>query len=537
LENKTISWELLPASEVFKRYLKGDAQLSNFFESDPFLVQPIQHPHTVSIIDSKKRAELLRDYNRDFDLHEEQKRNIERLSSPESLCVVTGQQLTIFGGPLYTFFKIITTIIHARKLSVAYGRPVIPVFWMADEDHDFQEIATIYYPKSSGLEQCSIKDEDQYAAPVAERLITDDVIEAIEHLFNDLGQTEFSSSVQDLLSESYKKGDTHRKAFGTLITKIFGKYGLVLAGSNHPSIKKAFISQFIRSIDNPSEIESALHQQSELLRVISKPQAQVSDSLLFYIDPKNNHQRIRIRRDGTGWYCGSLISWSDQEIRSEIENHPERFSPNVFLRPILQDTLLPNLAYVAGPGEIGYYAQMRTFYKIFGQQMPCIYPRHSATLVEPGIARLMTELPFDFEEYLQRSEVLEKLFLSNEKAVHPEVLSQKWTQIVRDGSKPFILEISKFDASLEASAQKVMAEFEESVERLMQKLVRSIKQKEQTSLNRITRVKNALFPNEGLQERSVCGIYFMNKYGLDIWDRLINQFEMIEPNTHHLIKF
>ena len=536
MENNIISWDTLPSGEIFKRYVGGDSQIIDLFENDPFDTRASHSLKASKAIDPKKRADLLLEYNSEFEISQEQKANIERLSSTETACVITGQQLTFLGGPLYTFFKIITTIVLARKLTISLGRHVVPVFWLADEDHDFEEISRIYYPKGSGVDIYSIQDVDRIGAPVSDLEVANQIEDDIREIFEGLGQTEFSTNLIELISGSYKKGYTHRKAFGTLISRLFGKHGLVLTGSHHPSIKKAFTHLFLNADNKPSEIESSLKKQTTLVEKISKPQAQVSDSVLFYLDPQKDNQRVRIKRQGKIWQSGSNTSWTNEELRVEILDHPERFSPNVFLRPILQDTLLPNLAYVAGPGEIGYYAQMKTFYSIFDQKMPLIYPRHSATLIEPGIARLMSELPFSFQDYLQRSEVLEKMFLSSQNELDTNTFSRRWTSMVREQSKPFIEEIAGYDASLEASAQKVMADFQDSVDRLTQKLVRSVKQKEQTSLNRISRVKTALFPNDGLQERSICGIYFMNKYGLDIWDRLINHFEMLETDVHHLIK-
>jgi len=536
LENKSTSWDRLPAGEIFKAYLKGDPQTRNLFDADPFDLKKNPSSSEGSKIDPKKRFELLTEFNKPFELTNEQKTNLKLLSSPDTACVVTGQQLSLFGGPLYTFFKISTAILLARKLSKIQSRAVIPVFWMADEDHDFDEISTIAYPKGPLVDTLSIQNELEVHAPVSDLLLPSQIDDIIRQLLDGLGHTDFTTSLEELITNAYKTGKTHREAFGNLITSIFGKYGLVVAGSHHPAIKKALISELLVSVDMSAEIESALKEQSMLVEKITKPQAMVTDSLLFYLDPEHHNKRLRIKHLDQKWSCESGKSWTDDEICDEIKKYPERFSPNVFLRPIMQDALLPTLAYVAGPGEIAYYAQTKRLYAQFGQKMPVIYPRHSATLIEPGITRLMSELPFSFEEYQQRLEVLEKLFVGQESAFEPEDFSSDWNTLVRDLSSPFIDKVAMYDASLEASAQKVMAEMEESINRLTQKVVRSLKQKEQTSLNRIARVKTAFFPDEGLQERSIAGVYFMNKYGLDIWDRIIQHFELLETNSHHLVE-
>jgi bacillithiol synthase len=536
LENKAISWETLPSSKIYKGYLSGDSHIRALFQHQPFEFSDLPTQIGHHTIDPKIRAELLREYNQMFDLSDEQQKSLDLLALPETTCIVTGQQLSLFGGPLYTFFKISTTILLARHLSKEHSRNIVPVFWLADEDHDFEEIATISLPKGAHLEHISIDDHLGLAPPVSERILPQHIDAIIRQCFEHLGQTDFSDSLKRLISKTYQVGKTYREAFGDLINEVFGKYGLILAGSHHPSIKKALIPKLLQSVEHPTEIEVALRDQSLLVEKITHPQAAISDSILFYLHPEHQNARLRIKRFDTHWRSDPNLEWSDEQLRDEILHHPEHFSPNVFLRPLLQDTLLPTLAYVAGPGEIAYYAQMKQLYAFFGQTMPRIYPRHSATIIEPGIARILSELPFSFQDYQQRIEVLEKEYLSKEAVFQADSFSREWIKHVREQSTPFIDEISGHDASLQASAQKVMAEFEESVDRLTQKVVRSLKQKEQTSLNRISKVKNALFPDDSLQERSIAGVYFMNKYGLDFWDRIIEHFEKIEPTEHHLVE-
>jgi uncharacterized protein YllA (UPF0747 family) len=207
----------------------------------------------------------------------------------------------------------------------------------------------------------------------------------------------------------------------------------------------------------------------------------------------------------------------------------------VFLRPILQDYLLPTLAYVAGPGEMAYYAQMKQLYGVFKKDMPVITPRHSATLVEPAIRRLLDELPFDFTEYTARVDELEKKYIAQHSGLDPMQLANDWIAELAAVSQKYIDAIGDEDPTLKASADKLITEFETSIDRVKGKLIRSVKQKEQTGINRIRRVKTSLFPDNGLQERTLSGIYFMNKYGTDIWDRVIDAFATVKADEHYVV--
>jgi len=310
----------------------------------------------------------------------------------------------------------------------------------------------------------------------------------------------------------------------------------VLAGSHNKAIKTVVKPILVKSVLNASAIENALEKQSSAVDRIASRQAQVSSSLLFYLDPAKQGSRIRIHRDETEtWSAEGGHSWTDSTLVEAIEANPEQYSPNVFLRPILQDYFLPTLAYVAGPGELAYYAQMKALYGVFDQTMPVITPRHSATIIEPAIQRILGELPFDIATYRDRIEDLEKNYLLSESMLDAEKFASTWLQELEHISKDYIRKIADIDQTLEASAEKVVTEFAGSIDRIKGKLIRTLRQREQNGLNRISRVKISLFPQNGLQERTLSGLYLMNKYGLDVWSDMISNFEQNAANSHHLL--
>jgi len=515
--------------------LSGDNEALALYNFGPFQFVEASASHNFNG-DRNSIAEILKSFNKPFKPSDATSHNIERFRDTQSLCIVTGQQLTVFGGPLYTFYKIASAIATARNLEKELSRPVIPVFWLADEDHDYEEIAVLHLLSGTDIKDISLVDDSQLDLPVSDIVIPASIDDFSKQVFELLGDTDYTSALKHLLTECYQSGNSHREAFGKLIQQLFGKFGLVLAGSNHSSVKKTVLPVLVKSVLMADDIGGALEKQSKTVDRIATRQAQVSESLLFLLDPTKQGSRIRIHRESTNsWSTDVGHRWTDTTLIEAIEANPDQFSPNVFLRPILQDYFLPTLAYVAGPGEMAYYGQMKLLYVVFGQTMPVITPRHCATIIEPAINRILSELPFEFGKYRDRFEDLEKAYLSGESMLDAEHLATTWLLDLERVSEAYIEQIAAADPTLKASAEKVVTEFGSSVDRVKGKLIRSLRQREQNGLNRIHRVKTSLFPQNGLQERTLSGLHIMNKYGLDVWSDIISNFEYNPADSHHLL--
>ncbi len=532
MEINRTTFSELPFGSLFVQLIDGDPKVRKLYAHDPFDFQDRLNKPCAT---DKNVSSLLRAFNTPFGISAETAFNIDLLADPSTKCVVTGQQLTVFGGPLYTFFKIATTIALAKRLSQESGRKVVPVFWMADEDHDYDEVASISLVKGSEIVTHVLADASFHPLPVAHRQIGTAINDYTNEVFESLGTTDFTPELRRIIEDAYVEDQTHGQAFGILITRIFGKHGLVLAGSNDTGIKALLMPVMVRAVAQSDAILNALEMQSIEVDALAPRQAQVSDSLLFYLNPEQGGARERIRHNAGIWTTGESNHWTTEELTDAIMQHPQYYSPNVFLRPILQDVFLPTVAYVAGPGEMAYYAQMKQLYELFGLEMPVITPRHSATLVEPAIRRLYADLPFEFLDYIHRIDDLEKRYIAEHSSLDPDRLTDDWLTQIAKISESYIESIGNEDPTLRASAEKVVSEFQSSIERVKGKLVRSVKLKEQTALNRIRRVKISLFPDNGLQERSIAGIYFMNKYGLDVWDHIIEAFASVDADNHYTI--
>jgi len=531
---ETYSFEKLPFSKLFKTYVQEFSTLKEFYTVDPFNEKDIEEK--ASFINRKeshtKYIEALKDLHTNLDIQQDSQ--LKKLAEEDSLAIVTGQQLGVYGGPLFTIYKTISTIILAKEWEEKLSRPVVPVFWLADEDHDFEEISWFGIPGNDDFSKIEYTFNSN-GQIVSDILMTSSIDTFKESIKEELFDTDFSNDLWLMFDSWYKDGISFRKAFAQMIDHLFSKHGLLIVGSNTKKIKEIVSDTFASSIVNASDINNSLKAQSDEIDSQFHQQVTLGDSNLFYVDEKD--RRIKIERKNSNWIAG-IQEWTEEELVDQISNNPEQFSPNVFLRPIIQDKLLPTLGYVAGPGEIAYYGQMKDIYPHYNLEMPVIFPRFSATLIESGIDRILDKIPFEFHRYGERIEDLEKEYAKSSETTDIEALFKEWKEGINTESTTPKSVIAEIDGSLEGLTGKVISGFETELDKLKGRVYRSIKQQEQTQLQRIRKIKAQLYPDSGLQERMVSYMYFMNKYGINIWDELISELEKesLELNAHHLIR-
>ena len=402
----------------------------------------------------------------------------------------------------------------------------------ADEDHDFEEIASVGLPGIDGKINIQITQQGK-GIPVSEEIIDSSISSLNENLKSTLQQTEFSNKLWESLENSYQEGITHGAAFANLLSSWFSDHGLLIAGSNEKNLKSLVKDTFKTSVNKADLIHQVLESQSSKLEKEFHRQVFVNDSNLFFL---SENGRIKFHRNKNEWMLNDT-SFSEEKIISLIERIPEKFSPNVFLRPIIQDVLLPTIGYIAGPGELAYYAQMKGYYEQFDMEMPIIFPRMSATLLENGINRIMEKLPFELCSYNQRIEDLESKYIELNSNINIDKIFDDWTSSVNTISKKPIHQTQEIDPSLKGVIGKIMNGFENERAKLKGRVIKSLKQQEETQLKRIARIKAQIFPAV-LQEREISPIYFMNKYGIDIWDRLLHEFQKneLDLKQHYVIK-
>jgi len=533
---KSHSFSDLPFSKLFKDYIQQKSELTDFFETPPFNFQDLKNrAENISFpSDRIKVSDALKEFNNQFEPSETTLLNIEKLRDPSTLAVVTGQQMVLYGGPVYTVLKTLTAIQLAKKYEKELNRPVVPIFWLADEDHDVEEISQFGLMNRDEMIECSASFEEP-GKRVSQYSLKEVHQQLRTCVKNGLIDTDFSKKLWDILDSSYNEKHSVVKAFGLLMRKLFGKHGLILAGSNDEILKSISKSALTKCVSRAEDIADRLRENTKTLEKLGyRGQVHLNNSNLFYIS--DNGQRVKIQYDGEIWFIdNSETRWSPNELIRDINENPNRFSPNVFLRPILQDRIIPTLSYVAGPGEIAYYAQMSGIYDYFDQTMPQIVPRFSVTLIESSVERIMEKLPFELDDYNKRIEDLESEYINQTDQPDLEKIFGDWKQRINTITEEKKGIIGEIDPTLKNTAGKASSTYFSELDKLKGKLYKSLKQQEKTQLERILKIQLNLFPNGNLQEREIAFIYYLNKYGTELFDDILKSLENQEPDSHKLI--
>jgi bacillithiol biosynthesis cysteine-adding enzyme BshC len=424
---------------------------------------------------------------------------IDSLLQGHTYTVTTGHQLNIFTGPLYFIFKIITTIRLARQLQSLYpAHRFVPVYWMASEDHDFTEINHFHlFGKTYTWE------EEAPAGPVG--LMG---LEKLQELVKEIPE------LPEFVKQAYTQADDLAGATRRLVHSLFGKYGLVVLDGNDRSLKVLFRETMRADLCDqvPHNLVQYTNQQLEGLGY--KAQVHPREINLFYIE---KGVRDRLERTQTGHFArvGTDIQYTESEILALLDKKPERFSPNVVLRPLYQETILPNLAYIGGPAEMIYWLQLKATFDHFQVAFPILFPRSFCLLVSEANRKKFEKLDVPFEDIFKDEHALKMAYLEK---VAGDVLNLD--QELTDFSAIFDQITDKalqIDPSLEGYVRAEQQKMLKQLEHIQKRLKKGQEQKEETALKQLLALKARLFPGGSLQERhdNFLNFYLNNPEWLD----------------------
>jgi bacillithiol synthase len=376
---------ILPGlSRLFLDFAERREPLTPFYPASAYSTDWMAKPPVLAPGSREALCDLLEQQNRVFGASDAVFENIARLRSGAA-AVVTGQQVTLFGGQLFTILKAATVIRKAKDASVA-GTPHVPIFWLATEDHDLAEADHVTFPDRHELKTLRLGVEGGNTA-VGALTLGKNIEEVVEQASEILGP----GPLLDLLSACYQPGQTLSQAFGRLISRIFADQGLIVVDAASRGFHGLGSNVLREAVVRADELRVALQDRDQQL-VAAGYHSQVlvspSSSLLFLFDHESG-ARVPLRRGTDGSWQAARQHYSTEDLLAILEETPERLSPNALLRPIFQDAILPTSAYVGGPAEVAYFAQSQVLYeRILGRTTP-VLPRLSATLIEPAIAGLL----------------------------------------------------------------------------------------------------------------------------------------------------
>jgi len=465
-------------------------------------------------------------------------KNIDLLAKDNALTIVTGQQLGILGGPLYTIYKIITVIKLSNHLNGRYDDfNFIPVFWLEGDDHDFNEVRAInVFNNDNLIKKIGYKEEvepDEARKSIGITEFDESINEFFSQLEENLRDTEFKQPLLDKLKAIYEPGKTFKTSFRQLMHSLFDDFGLVMLDPQDKQIKDLLKPVFRKEINDFREHTQQLVHVSAKLEETYYAQVKIHPVNLFFstdegrysIDPVDNEFRLKRKRK----------NFTKEELLELVENEPERFSPNVLLRPICQDYILPTAFYVGGPSEVSYFAQVLPLYDFYKIPAPIIYPRSSATLLETSIKKTLDKYDKSLIEIFLgvddlKKNVIDSLTENNVDDIFNESQNEIDLTFDRLREKLFAL-----DKTIADTSKKYRGKIFNALNELKGKAEQAQNQKFEVTLRQLDRAGTIIFPSANLQEREINFTYFVNKYGEEFIKKIFNELE-IDKFEHQVIE-
>lgn len=448
------------------------------------------------------------------------------LSEPNAVAIVTGQQAGAFGGPLFTLLKAITALQLARRTADTHNTPTVAVFWVDAEDHDWDEVAT-----------CTVLDANFQARtitmpalegaghlPIADLVLDGRVEATLNELASALAPTDFTEWALSGLRAAYRPGVKMADAFARWLDALLGPYGLIVFDSADPAAKPLVADVFRRELSSPGRTSALAATAGEALaarghapQVVPQPES----AALFHLDGG----RRPIRHHDDTFLVGDE-SFTGEALAKEVTERPEHFSPSVLLRPIVQDTLFPTVAYVAGPSELAYLGQLGGVYKHFGVPMPLMYPRATATLVDSATARFLSkhDLPLRLLQAQDESALNRLLESQLPKSLEQAVKDAE--QTLERSMQRVIGEMPALDPTLVGAARTVLGKMQHELRTLHSKMIHAAKKRDETLRRQFTRAQAQAFPLGQPQERTLGAGFFLNRYGPALVDRLLEELPL-----------
>jgi len=526
--------ELPRTSRLFADYTDNFARVSGFYAHAPTLQGIRAAARGVNLPADVRRqvVAILREQNRRWGADPAVMENLDRLAAG-ALAVVSGQQVGLFSGPAYSFYKALSTLAAAAGLRAA-GLDAVPVFWLATEDHDLAEVNHCFFSGRKGLARVELNPADSQTGRRVGEVRLGPAVGAAVRQAADLLEGPAAEEIREALREGYRPEETYGSAFAKLFTRLLAGRGLILLDPLDARWHRLAVPIYQRALEDAEALNADLLARSRALEKAGyHGQVKVTEtSTLLFVD--RNGQRLPVRRHTQGFVVGRS-SFSAGELREVLEKSPQAFTANVLLRPVVQDALLPTVAYVAGPAEVAYFAQAEVVYRHLLVQMPAVVSRASYTLAPPRQRRLLAKYELTLREVLggrqrlrRRMEraflapKLEREFTAGERAIRRSLARLRAPLGKLDGT---------LDGALDTAERKILYQFEKL--RAKAGRARNFRSGVLDAHERL--ILDTLYPRHALQERSVCLLAFLAQSGMALLDELQSRAGI--ENLHHHVLF
>lgn len=508
-------------STLVRDYLNrqsGTAELYNRFPSEKSLFEQAEDK-----LKSFKNREILCDsLERQLsflELTELQIENLEKLRKNNTVTVTTGHQLNLFTGPVYIFYKILQVVKCCNYMSQKYPEiNFVPIFWMATEDHDFEEINNFCF-------NCKGYTWKRDFGGATGRMNLDGIDKVFEEFFQDLPDSKHADELKQLVKDSYLSSKTLTEATQRLIHELFGRFGLLMIDGDDRELKKLMIPAFEEDLIHNTAFAKVGETNRKLSEKDYNIQVNPREINLFYLEGDSIRERI-VFEDGKFKVLNTQLEFSEQEIKEELKNYPEKFSPNVILRPLYQETILPNVAYIGGFGELSYWLQLKSFFEAMNIDYPLAIGRNSLMVISSKQRETLEKLSIDFSDLmLPVQQIINRNVIQNSETgidfgKYEEMLAQMFAELEEKAVKTDVT----FSKMVDAQKTKQL----KGLAKMFKRLERAERKKQADRTERIEAIYKKLFPINKLQERVDNFSEFHLEYGFHFIDEIYDEINPID---------
>jgi bacillithiol biosynthesis cysteine-adding enzyme BshC len=519
-----VKTECLPYSQIphttqlYNDFLSYDPAIRQFYPRSPRFSEWLKNETPNARYEQKRRAavsDVLERQNIAWGASESTLSNIARFRA--GACVfVTGQQVGFLGGPLFSLFKALTAVKLANQATRA-GVNCVPIFWLATEDHDLAEVNHVAMPSPDGvLEEWVSSSRGVPDAPVGTVNFGEDLEALVESAATLLGPSE----VTDWLRQSYRPGENFGSSFAKLFSRLFAEWGLIVLDSSDPELDRIAAPIYRQAVEQVVAIDDALLERGKQLEAHGYHQqvkVTPSSTLLFTI---RDGARTVIHRTLNGDSEVEFLAGEERipkaELLRRISERPQDFSPNVLLRPIIQDYLLPTIAYSGGAAEVAYFAQVGVVYEIVLGHVTPVVPRFSATLVDAKAQRLLEKYDLNLVDLFQGPESLQREIASRMLPPDLQAAFDRANRAMEECLEAIRGPLSRVDSTLVEAANRAGSKMQYQLEHLRSSAARAELRQSEILTRHAGFLSNTLYPNKTLQEREIAGIYFLARHGTNL---------------------
>jgi bacillithiol biosynthesis cysteine-adding enzyme BshC len=546
--------QCLPFSQIphttrlFTDFLAYSPGIRPFYPHSPYFNEWMKAEASAVKYDASRRervSAILERQNGSWGASPQTLSNIQRLRQGAA-AVVTGQQVGLFGGPMFSVYKALTAVKLAEEATAA-GADTVPVFWLATYDHDLAEVNHVSIPGPDGLPRTlTTSSHDVPGAPVSSVRLGEEILPVVEEAAALLGDSE----VTQFLRESYRPGESLGTAFAKFFTRLFSSWGVILLDASDAELHRVAAPIYRAAIERAEDLEAALLARGqELEKAGYDQQVRVTPSSVLLFTLRDGartaiQRRINgsdlefvVRGEARGESGGEsgAEKLSAAELLDRIASAPEKFSPSVLLRPVVQDYLLPTLAYAGGSAEAAYFAQVGAVYEMLAGRVTPIVPRFSATLIEPKVQRWLRQHGIAVTDTFHGPDALRKKLASRTLPEGVQAAFETAQRSVEESLARLRKELEELDPTLVGASETAGSKMNYQLDRLRQLATAAELRRSEVIGRHAEALCQKLYPNGALQERGVAGAYFVARHGVDLLQSLYDNMHT-DCHDHRILE-